>query len=103
MKTKKKLYLRDKNFLSKYREIKRKDLDWEWRTSSGAVFQDIQLWDNNLKPFWSGTDPKAIYSLYRKRPERRGIFVLVGNNLKSYSRGKIKNVYILYWLPVNMT
>ena len=92
-----KIKLSDKNFIEEMKNIIKEDLHWEWRTSTGKTFQDIQLWDNNFKGFWAGNDYKLIHKYYEQRPTRRGIFMLIANNAKSYSRGMIKNVYVLVW------
>jgi len=87
----KKLYLKDIHFLKKIALIK--EYDRQWRTSTGKIFQDIQIFYPNK---WIGINPQVIYKYYKQNSEKKVLFMLVGNNLKSFSRGKIENIYISY-------
>lgn len=90
-----KINITSKNFLRKLAKLP--PYDYDLRTSTGKVFQDIQLWDRDFKPFWIGNKVTEIYKHYKENPNQRGVFMLVGNNRKSYSRGKLKNIYVSTW------
>ena len=88
----KKIKITNKNFLEELSKLK--TYDYQWMTSTGKVFQDIQLWGSNFQQHWIGNNPKEVYRYYKERPNRKAVFMLVGNNLKSISRGKLKNIYV---------
>jgi len=86
----KKIQMSD-NFLNElYEFVGNNTYHIEWRTSSGCVFQDMQ---KHYPDEFIKMTPESIYNEYKKNPNKRFIFSLVGNHKKWYSRGMIKNIY----------
>jgi len=89
-----KIPMNDK-FLEKVKQYSVED-GWlyTWRTSTGCKFQDIQTFYPHE---WISMKPESVFSVYKRNPNARVLFALIGNCLKSYSRGKIKNIYLEVW------
>jgi len=69
----------------------------EWRTVSDKVFQEV------CSPIENRTvkmTPESLFSEYKKDPEKRFLFVLIGNNKKDYSRGSLKNIKLVFFVRV---
>lgn len=72
----KKIKITNKRFLETLSNLE--PFEYEWRTSTGKVFQDIQVWDDNFQPKWIGNKPSEVYKYYKEKPNRRVVFMLVG-------------------------
>ena len=76
-----------------------KDVFYEWRTATGKVFQDAAYSEGLSFDYkWLKMTPNAVQKSFMKDPNKLYRFVLVGNNLRSYSRGTLKHAKMVFYL-----
>jgi len=79
--------------------MKNDNVYWhEWRTVSGKVFQSAAYRVTLTDTKWIDvTDNfQEVQDLYESQPAKLYSFALVGNNLKSWSKGTLKRIKVVF-------